>query len=167
MCEAVMCDCWATRTTTVASDDSGIYRNASKYKYKSNTGGGIGEDNLYIMRTGHHFHFVCAPTCHVALTAHSRGRARLWGGCRSSPLLLARLSCVLVPPACGSVGWVSTRFLLLQLLVLADLPPALNVQPRATDTNGCPLCALCVCPAGTEYIFEREPKRGLLGTEYI
>ena len=122
MCEAVMCDCWATRTTTVASDDSGIYRNASKYKYKSNTGGGVGEDNLYIMRTGHHFHFVCAPTCHVALTAHSRGRARLWGGCRSSPLLLARLSCVLVPPACGSVGWVSTRFLLLQLLVLADLP---------------------------------------------
>ena len=162
MCEAVMCDCWATRTTTVASDNSGIYRNASKYKCKSNTGGGIGEDNLYIMRTGHHFHFVCAPTCHVALTAHSRERARLWGGCRSSPLLLARLSCVLVPPACGSVGWVSTRFLLLQLLVLADLPPALNVQPRAT--NGCPLC---VCPAGAEYIFEREPKRGLLGTEYI
>ena len=122
MCEAVMCDCWATRTTTVASDDSGIYRNASKYKYKSNTGEGIGEDNLYITRTGHHFHFVCAPTCHVTLTAHSRGRARLWGGCRSSPLLLSRLSCVLVPPACGSVGWVSTRFLLLQLLVLADLP---------------------------------------------
>ena len=67
---------------------------------------------------------------------------------------------------CALVG-VSTRFLLLKVLVLADLPPALNVQPRATNTNGCPLCALCVCPAGTEYIFEREPKRGLLGTEYI
>ena len=51
--------------------------------------------------------------------------------------------------------------------MLADLPSALNVQPRATNTNGCPLCALCVCPAGTEYIFEREPKRGLLGTEYV
>ena len=45
--------------------------------------------------------------------------------------------------------------------MLADLPSALNVQPRATNTNGCPLCALCVCPAGTvQSIFLKENQKG-------
>ena len=98
MCEAVMCDCWATGTTTAASDDSGISRNASKYKYKSNTGGDRGGQLV------HHEDTASTSSVHppfTALTVHSRGTARLSG----VYLLLARPSCVSVPPACGSVEW--------------------------------------------------------------